>query len=78
MLNPQKREKKKPPKQRGWCPYTGVVDSAVSYSPYERMRVRCPHCKRRMIAKVDVCSIGCCITFVIPKHKSLLKVENAQ
>ncbi len=82
------REPKKPKKIRDWCPYEGKVSTentgksyvemnwlpgwTAPYTPYKRKRVRCPECKRRMIAKVNVCSDGCCISFLIPKHKNML------
>ncbi len=63
------KEKKKPGSERDWCPYTGQAAPGESFSKYKRKRVRCPVCKRRMIAQVKVCSAGCCIGFHIPRHK---------
>lgn len=35
----------------------------------EKVRVTCPVCKRRMIAKKSLCHDGCCISYLVPKHK---------
>lgn len=62
-----------------WCDFKShneenkVVFHEESYSKYKRMRVRCPHCKRRMIAKVVVCSVGCCVEYTLPPHKTVRK-----
>lgn len=64
-----------------WCDFKSHFCSDVygpkrlvlheeSYSKYKKMRVRCPHCKRRMIAKVVVCSVGCCVEYILPPHKT--------
>jgi len=79
MRNPQRRESRKQAQPKGeWCTnptgHAGKLD--VKPGPkYKRLRVRCPTCKRRVIAKVYLCSCGswetsCCIEYQMPPHKT--------
>lgn len=52
-----------------------VIVREEKYSKYKKMRIRCPHCKRRMIAKVIVCSIGCCVEYIVPPHKTTKRTK---
>jgi len=47
-----------------WEASTGVLPSGI-----KRPRVKCPKCKRKMLANIRPCSDGCCIAFMIPRHK---------
>ena len=47
-----------------WEATMGKLPSGI-----KRPRVQCPVCKRRMKANIRVCSDGCCIAFMVPRHK---------
>lgn len=65
-------------KRYEWCPYktkNGHGIKGANYEKYKKVRIRCPECKQRMIARVSACSIGCCIEYQVPPHKRPISVR---
>lgn len=57
--------------------YVGPAKVSVSYyevremnvRPPDKVRVKCPECKRRIFGQMKYCDDGCCTFIRVPPHK---------
>lgn len=45
------------------------VDPSDKFKGHQRRRIECPHCKRRVFARIRFCDDGCCKDYQLPVHK---------